>query len=137
MPDPNTPVYNVDLFHACWIVPQIRLNNIQAIHIDAARLARNYGLAHDQSKVIQYPKHTAHGELEIRTDCNKKPLAVIPLPPGDTIGEPFTLDAPLPPTIGVHDLCLRITAPIHGPLYAIGRVQLIHDTPASPPPPTH
>lgn len=71
MPDPNTPVYNVDLFHACWIVPQIRLNNIQAIHIDAARLARNYGLAHDQSKVIQYPKHTAHGELEIRTDCNK------------------------------------------------------------------
>ncbi|WP_419653869.1 beta-N-acetylhexosaminidase [Xylella fastidiosa] len=137
MPDPNTPVYNVDLFHACWIVPQIRLNNIHAIHIDAARLARNYGLAHDQSKVIQYPKHTAHGELEIRTDCNKKPLAVIPLPPGDTIGEPFTLDTPLPPTIGVHDLCLRITAPIHGPLYAIGRVQLIHDTPASPPPPTH
>ncbi|HHW4683768.1 MAG TPA: beta-N-acetylhexosaminidase [Xylella sp.] len=137
MPGPDTPVYNVDLFHACWIVPQMRLNDVHAIRIDAARLARHYGLAHDQSKVTQYPARTAHGELEVRADCNQAPLVVIPLPAGKTIGEQFTLDAPLPPTVGVHDLCLRITAPIHGPLYAIGGVHLI-DTPAPPPlPPTH
>lgn len=137
MASPDTPVYNVDLFHACWIVPQMRLNDVHAIHIDAARLARNYGLAHDQSNVVQYPAHTAHGELEVRADCNQAPLVVIPLPPGNTIGKQFTLDAPLPPTVGIHDLCLRITAPIRGPLYGIGSVHLI-DTPAPPPvPSTH
>ncbi|HEX7801592.1 MAG TPA: family 20 glycosylhydrolase [Pseudoxanthomonas sp.] len=138
MPGMDSPVYNVDLFYACWTYPQARLDGIAGIRIDAARLARNYGLAHDQSKVHQYPSSTpqgerAHGELEVLDSCDGGILAKMPLPAGATLGEQFTLEAPLPPQKGVHDLCLRFTASIQGPLYAIGAVQLIEATAQSPP----
>ncbi|MGH8027736.1 MAG: beta-N-acetylhexosaminidase, partial [Pseudoxanthomonas sp.] len=129
----DTPVYNVDLFYACWIYPQARLKGITGIRIDAARLARNYGLAHDQSKVHQYPSSAPQGELEVLRGCDGETLAKVALPAGATLGEQFTLEAPLPPQEGVHDLCLRFTAPIEGPLYAIGAVRLIEATAQSPP----
>jgi hexosaminidase len=128
----DTPVYNVDLFHSCWISPQARLDGIAAIRIDAARLARNYGLAHDQVKVVAYPAQTARGELEVRLDtCDGTVLARLPLPAGDAVGQRLTLQGRLPPHAGAHDLCLRFTAPIHGPLYAIGAVHLL-ESPATP-----
>ncbi len=143
MPGMDTPVYNVDLFYACWTYPQARLDGIAGIRVDAARLARNYGLAHDQSKVHQYPSSTpqgeraqgeqAPGELEVLDGCNGKILVKMALPTGAALGEQFTLEAPLPPQEGVHELCLRFTASIEGPLYAIGAVQLIEATAQSPP----
>lgn len=133
MPDMDTPVYNVDLFYACWTYPQVRLDGIATIRIDAARLARNYGLAHDQSKVHQYPSSTPQGELEVLRGCDGETLAKVALPAGTTLGEQFTLEAPLPPRDGIHDLCLRFTASIEGPLYAIGAVRLIEATAQSPP----
>lgn len=133
MPGTDTPVYNVDLFYACWTYPQARLDGISGIRIDAARLARNYGLAHDQSKVHQYPPSSAQGELEVLNGCEGERLAKVALPAGTTLGEQFTLETPLPPREGVHDLCLRFTAPIEGPLYAIGAVHLIEATAQSPP----
>ena len=133
--DKGTPVYNVDLFYACWTYPQARLDGVAAIRVDAARLARNYGLAHDQSKVHQYPSSAGapQGELEVLRGCDGETLVKVPLPVGDNVGERFTLEAPLPPREGIHDLCLRFTAPIQGPLYAIGAVQLIEATAQSPP----
>ena len=133
MPGTDTPVYNVDLFYACWTYPQARLDGIAGIRIEAARLARNYGLAHDQSKVHQYPSSSPQGELEVLSGCDGETLAKVALPAGATLGEQFTLEAPLPPQKGFHDLCLRFTAPIEGPLYAIGAVQLIEATAQSPP----
>jgi hexosaminidase len=133
MPGLDTPVYNVDLFYACWTYPQARLDGIAAIRINAARLARNYGLAHDQSKVHQYPASTPSGELEVLKGCKGEVLTKIPLPAGDSLGERFDLEAPLPPQAGTHDLCLRFTSSIQGPLYAIGAVQLIEATVQSPP----
>ncbi|WP_454830839.1 beta-N-acetylhexosaminidase [Pseudoxanthomonas wuyuanensis] len=138
MPGMDTPVYNVDLFYACWTYPQARLDGIAGIRIDAARLARNYGLAHDQSKVHQYPSSSpqserALGELEVLRGCDGEMLAQMPLPEGAALGEQFELEVPLPPREGVHDLCLRFTAAIDGPLYAIGAVQLVEATAQSPP----
>ncbi|WP_370562851.1 beta-N-acetylhexosaminidase [Luteimonas salinilitoris] len=133
MPGMDTPVYNVDLFYACWTYPQARLDGIAGIRIDAARLARNYGLAHDQSKVHQYPSSTPQGELEVLRGCDGELLAKVALPDGAILGEQFILEALLPPQEGVHDLCLRFTAPIEGPLYAIGAVRLIEATAQSPP----
>ena len=125
MPGMDTPVYNVDLFYSCWTWPQVRLDGISAIRIDAARLARNYGLAHDQSKVHQYPAHSVRGELEVLLGCDGEKLASIPLPAGDAVGEQYELESPLPHRTGIHDLCLRFTAPISGPLHVIGGVHLI------------
>jgi len=65
--------------------------------------------------------------------CDGETLSKVTLPAGSTLGEQFTLEAPLPPRKGVHDLCLRFTAPITGPLYAIGAVHLIEATAQSPP----
>ncbi|MGS0581420.1 family 20 glycosylhydrolase [Xanthomonas oryzae pv. oryzicola] len=129
----DTPVYNVDLFHACRMYPQARLDGIGAIRIDAARLPNNFGLAHEQSKVVQYPANTRGGELEVRQGCDGELIASVQLPRSDTLGEQFTLETALPARTGIHDLCLRFTAPIRGPLYAIGAVQLIETTAQAPP----
>jgi hexosaminidase len=122
----DTAVYDVDLFHSCWLYPKAPLDGIARIHVDMARLARNYGLAHEQSKVVSYPAKTANGELEIHQDtCAGALLASLPLPPGSALGERFSLDGDLPASSGEHDLCLRVTAPIDGPLYGLGKVQLL------------
>ncbi|MBB5863960.1 hexosaminidase [Xanthomonas arboricola] len=129
----DTPVYNVDLFHACRLYPQARLDGIGAIRIEAARLPNNFGLAHEQSKVVQYPAKTRGGELEVRQGCEGELIASVQLPDSAALGEQFTLETALPARTGIHDLCLRFTAPIRGPLYAIGAVQLIETTAQAPP----
>ncbi|MBB5768392.1 hexosaminidase [Xanthomonas arboricola] len=129
----DTPVYNVDLFHACRLYPQARLDGVGAIRIEAARLPNNFGLAHEQSKVVQYPAKTRRGELEVRLGCEGELVASVQLPNSATLGEQFTLETALPARTGIHDLCLRFTAPIRGPLYAIGAVQLIETTAQAPP----
>ncbi|WP_253254185.1 family 20 glycosylhydrolase [Xanthomonas arboricola] len=129
----DTPVYNVDLFHACRLYPQARLDGVRAIRIEAARLPNNFGLAHEQSKVVQYPAQSRRGELEVRQGCEGELIASVQLPNSATLGEQFTLETALPARTGIHDLCLRFTAPIRGPLYAIGAVQLIETTAQAPP----
>ena len=136
------PVFNVNLMDSCWIYPAARLDGINAIVVDAARLARNYGLAHDTVKVVQHPAASPDGELEVRLgDCAGALLARLPLP-GGSATQTLTLRAPLPANTGVRDLCLRFTADIHGALFAIDSVRLtlaaagIDAQPALPVPPT-
>lgn len=124
----DTPVYDIDLFHACWLYPKAPLDGVTGVRIEAARLARNYGLAHEQSKVVAYPAKTPNGELEIHQDtCAGPLLASLPLPTGKAPGEKIVLRGALPATRGGHDLCLRVTAPIDGPLYGLESVTLMGD----------
>jgi hexosaminidase len=110
---------------SCWIYPAARLDEVGTIVVDAARLARNYGLAHDAVKVVQHPATSPNGELEVHLGgCTGALLARVPLPGGSTT-QTLALRAPLPPKTGVQDLCLRFTADIHGPLYAIDSVRLV------------
>jgi len=65
----------------------------------------------------------------VRLDtCGGPALARLPLPAGDDVGQRLALQGRLPAYAGVHDLCLRFTAPIHGPLYAIGAVHLLESS---------
>jgi hexosaminidase len=124
----DTPVYDIDLFHACWLYPKAPLDGVTGVRIEAARLARNYGLAHERSKVVAYPAKTPNGELEIHQDtCAGPLLASLPLPTGKAPGEKIVLRGALPATRGGHDLCLRVTAPIDGPLYGLDSVTLTGD----------
>ena len=126
------PVFNVNIFDACWIYPQARLDDVDLISVDAARLARNYGLAHDAVKVVQHAATTSHGELEVRLDgCDGPLLARMPLPPGAEL-QMLPLSASLAARGGVHDLCLKFTASIHGPLYGIDAVRLRTAVPGKP-----
>ena len=127
-PDANSvqPVYPVNLFNTCQIIPATRLDGIDAITVDAVRLARNYALAGEQKLVVSRPHATPHGELEVRLDrCDGEMVATMPLPDPASSAPSFTLDASLPARTGERELCLILTAPIDGPLYGLGRASLI------------
>ena len=131
MPDATTlaPVYAVNLFDSCQRYLSARLDDVRAIRVDAVRLERNYALAGDAKLVVAHAATTAHGELAVHRDrCDGPLLASLPLPDPAHSDRQFMLAAALPPAQGVHDLCLIYTAPIDGPLYAIGRVALLPDT---------
>ncbi|MDE1150561.1 MAG: family 20 glycosylhydrolase [Azospirillaceae bacterium] len=123
--DKTAPVYNVNLFDACWVYPKARMDGVTSLTVRAARLARNYGLAHDAAKVRSHPATTPNGELVVRLDsCDGPVAATVPLPSPKTAPLQFPLTAALPAASGEHDICLMYTAPITGPLYAIGSVGL-------------
>ena len=121
-----SPVYDIDLFNDCFVYPQARLDGIRSIDIDVARLARNYGLAHDQSKVKAYATLSPFGELTVFLDtCDSgQALARIPLGDPATTSNRQTLTARLPAQTGIHNLCFVFASPLSGPFYAMGQAQL-------------
>ena len=127
LPDATStaPVYAINVFDSCQLFPATRMDGVAAIHVDAVRLERNYALAHDQKLVVSRPHRTPFGELVVHQDsCDGALLASLPLPDPARSARNFTLDATLLPQRGAHALCLIYTAPIDGPLYALGHVSL-------------
>jgi len=122
----TAPVYEIDIFDDCFAYPEARLDGIKAIQVDVARLARNYGLAHDQSKVKSHPSQTTFGELVICVDsCDTgRELGRLPLGDPATTPNQQTLIARIPPVTGIHTVALLFTAPISGPFYGVGAVRL-------------
>ncbi|OOG60730.1 beta-hexosaminidase [Rhodanobacter sp. B05] len=119
------PVYAVNVFNTCQLFPVTWMDGVTAIHVDAVRLPRNFALAHEQKLVVSRPHATPFGELVVHADqCDGPVLASMPLPDPAHSARNFTLDARLPAQQGEHGLCLIYTAPIDGPLYAIGRATL-------------
>ena len=126
MPDATSvaPVYNLNVFDACRRYPAARLDGVQSIRVQVARLPRNYALAHDAKLVKSHPAATANGELVVRRDrCDGPTVATLPLPAVDGPRN-FTLQGVMVPGKGAHDLCLIFTSPIDGPLYAIDKATL-------------
>ena len=128
MPDAKSiqPVYAANVFDTCQLFLATWMNGIAAIHVDAVRLPRNFALAHEQKLVVSRPHATPFGELVVRADqCDGPVLASLPLPDPAHGARNFALDAKLPAQQGEHALCLIYTAPVDGPLYALGRVTLL------------
>jgi hexosaminidase len=128
MPDATsmTPVYAINVFDTCQRYPAAPLDGIRSIHVEAARLERNYALAHDAKLVVSRPHSTPYGELVVHVDrCDGAVLATAPLPDPATSARRFALDAALSPQHGEHTLCLVFTAPTDGPLYGFDRVSLV------------
>jgi hexosaminidase len=129
--DSMAPVYAINVFDTCRQYPAALLDGVGAIHVEVARLERNYALAHDARLVVSRPHGTPYGELVVHLDrCDGAVLATMPLPSPATRARRFALDAPLPTQHGEHTLCLAFTAPTDGPLYAIARAALV-DAPAA------
>ena len=122
----TAPVYDIDIFDDCVAYPEARLDGIKSVHIDMARLARNYGLAHDQSKVKIYPQQTKFGELVVSLDNCETGQVLARLPLGDPATTPNqqTLTAAIPPVTGIHTVCLLFASPISGSFYGVGAVRL-------------
>lgn len=127
MPDAisTQPVYAVNLFDACQLYPPTLMDGVTAIHVELAHLPRNFALAHEASQVIARTHATPFGELVAHADsCSGTVLATLPLPDPARTPHDFTLDAKLPVQTGEHSLCLISTAPVDGPIYALGEVVL-------------
>ena len=119
------PVYAVNVFDTCQLVPATWMDGVSAIRVEAVRLPRNFALAHEQRLVVARPHATPFGELVVHADtCAGAVLASMPLPDPAHGPSRFELQAQLPAQTGERGLCLIYTAPIDGPLYAIGRVAL-------------
>ncbi|SFK40357.1 hexosaminidase [Rhodanobacter glycinis] len=132
MPDATStqPVYGINVFDSCQMFPSTRMDGVTAIHVDGVRLERNFALAHDQKLVVSRPHTTPFGELVVHADsCKGAVLASMPLPDPAHSARTFPLTAKLPAQTGNHALCLIYTAPISGPIYALGRVSLVATRP--------
>ncbi|GGA27914.1 beta-N-acetylhexosaminidase [Dyella nitratireducens] len=128
MPDATSmsPVYAINVFDTCQQYPTAPLDGIASIHVEAARLERNYALAHDIKLVVSRPHSTPYGEFVVHLDrCDGSVIATAPLPNPSTSPRRFALDATVPVQHGEHTLCLIFTAPTDGPLYAFDRVSLV------------
>jgi len=121
------PVYNVDLFKSCYVYVNAPLTNVTALQFDIARLSRNFGLANHKNKVKSYGARTPSGELVVFRDrCEGgTELARAYLPDPAASDNRRTLEVPIAPSSGEHDLCFIFTASVTGPLYAIGDVRLL------------
>ena len=127
MPDATSlqPVYVLSLFDSCQQWPAAPLDGIAAVHVELARLPRNYQLAHEAKLVVQRTATTAHGELLIHRDsCDGPLLARWPLPDPATTPRHFALDAAIAAQQGTHLLCLVSTASTDGPIYVFDHVAL-------------
>jgi hexosaminidase len=129
----TAPVYDMDVFHSCYVYPKALLNGARALRFDIARLARNYGLANNYSledpknQVKSYPARTPFGELVAYQDrCETgTEIARLPLPDPAASDNRQSLHIPIAPISGEHDLCFIFTASTHGPWYVIDSVKLL------------
>jgi hexosaminidase len=121
------PVYDVDLFHSCYVYPRARMIGVAALRFEIARLARNFALANHKNELKSYPAQTRFGELVVYQDrCETGPeIARAVLPDPATSDARQNVQTAIAPTSGEHDLCLIFTAPVNGPLFVIGEVTLV------------
>ena len=121
------PVYDVDLFHSCYVYPKARLDGVAALKFDIARLPRNFALANRKNQTKSYPAQTRFGELVVYQDrCETgSELARAVLPDPATSDARQSVQTAIAPTPGEHDLCLIFTAPTNGPLYVIDEMKLV------------
>ena len=125
------PVYNVDLFHSCYLYANAPLTDVKSIRFDIARLSRNFGLANHKNQVKSYAARTPFGELVVyegRCESGAE-LARVALPDPARSDNRQRLEIPVAARRGEHDLCFIFTGSASGPgyvpLYAIGDVRLL------------
>jgi hexosaminidase len=129
----TAPVYDMDVFHSCYVYPKAFMTGARAFSFDIARLPRNYGLANNytteeaKDQVKSYPARTPFGELVIYQDrCETGPelaRAALPNPAASDNRQSFQI--PIAPLEGEHNMCFIFTASTQGPWYVIGSVKLV------------
>ena len=127
------PVYDMDVFHSCYVYSKAFLTGARAVSFDIARLPRNYGLANNytteeaRDQVKSYPARTPFGELVIYQDhCETGPeLARAALPDPASSDNRQSLEIPIAPLEGEHNLCFIFTASTEGPWYVIGSAKVV------------
>ena len=119
------PAFNVNIFDTCTQYPAAPLDIAGGFTVEVARLARNYGLAHEVSALRDHYAVTPFGELVVHAGgCDGTVAATFPLPDPATAPQRMRFTGLLPKADGDRDLCLLFTAPLAGPFYTVERMQL-------------
>ena len=119
------PAFNVNIFDTCTQYPAAPLDVAGGFTVDVARLARNYGLAHEATALRAHYNVTPYGELVIRAGgCDGIVVGTFPLPDPATTPQRMRFSGTLPRADGDRDLCMLFTAPLTGPFYTVERMQL-------------
>ena len=129
----TAPVYDVDLLNSCYIYSKALLSGVTVLRFSVARLARNFALANHVNQIKSHAAQTRFGELMVYQDrCDTgRPMGRVDLPDPGTSEARQTVETAIPATSGEHDLCMIFTAPLSGPLYAIGEMTLVRQLPGT------
>lgn len=130
----NAPAYNVNIFDTCTAYPAAPLDVAKSFTVEVARLARHYGLAHEEKALRHHYAVTTHGELVISANCiaaaksegKLKPtvVATFPLPDPNTAPTRFSFSGNLPKLEGDADMCFQFTSSLLDPFYTVHSVTL-------------
>ncbi len=130
----NAPAYNINIFDTCTAYPAAPLDVAKGFTVDVVRLARHYGLAHEEKALRRHYAVTTHGELVISANCIEaaksegkvKPtvVATFPLPDPNTAPTRFSFSGTLPKMDGDTDMCFQFTSSLQDPHYAVHSVTL-------------
>ncbi len=121
----NAPAFNVNIFDTCTQWLGAPLGEAKSVTIDVARLARHYGLAHEESALRAHYAVTDHGELVVRAGgCEGSVIGTFPLPDPKTAPQRMQFKAALVGQKADADLCFQFTSPLSDPFYAVEAVTL-------------
>ena len=87
--------------------------------------------ANHKNEVQSRAARTHFGELVVYQDhCENGPEIARVARPDPVVSEPRqSVETPITPTSGEHDLCLIFTAPSNGPLYVIDEIRPLRQLP--------
>jgi len=125
--DGERALYNVTIFHPCWLWPQADLDGIASAKVRLGRLPYYFQLAHDEPNRSFLPADSAHGELLVQAGgCSGETVAKVPLPAGTGDDGFVQLDVPLPATVaGATDLCFTATGDTRPAMWVVDRIDLV------------
>jgi hexosaminidase len=125
--DGDRAIFDVDLFHPCWLWKGAPLDGTQGIAVRVGQVPYNFQLAGDIAHVVPRPKPThPGGELLVHVDgCEGALLATLPLDEARANPALTTLAASWKAPAGARDLCFEFAGEGNDPLWTIDDVTLV------------
>jgi hexosaminidase len=126
----DPPAILVDILNPCWVYPSAELTGVVRLDVGVAALPFNFQLGAARRAIVLRPPATANGELVVRLDgCQGTIVATLPLSASALDAREGALSAPLPATVGPHDLCFQFTARQPDPMWVVAWVQPVTGAP--------
>ncbi|MGJ4803512.1 beta-N-acetylhexosaminidase [Luteimonas sp. SDU82] len=119
-------LYNVTIFHPCWLWQDADLDGIAAVKVRLGRIPYFFQLAHDEPARRFAPAETEHGELLVQAGgCAGTTVARQPLPARAGADGFVELELPLDDVAGRSDLCFTPTGDTRPDMWVLDRVELL------------
>ena len=115
----------VDIMNPCWIYPDAEMDGVARLSVGVGQIPFNFQIGADKAKIPLRPPQTRDGELVVRDGCDGGVVATLPLASAPKNNGVTTLQTPIAPMKGAHNLCFTFTARSVDPISVIDWVQLL------------